>query len=62
MLIPITQEKFEQLIPLVASAEQYQYYWGKTEDFLRRALISFILVVLFIYWASCCEKPIPCGS
>ncbi|ANV83835.1 phosphate ABC transporter permease [Picosynechococcus sp. PCC 7003] len=47
MLIPITQEKFEQLIPLVASGEQYRYYWGKTEDFLRRALISFILVVLF---------------
>lgn len=47
MLIPITQEKFEQLIPLSASSEQYQYYWGKTEDFLRRALISFILVVIF---------------
>lgn len=47
MLIPITPEKFEQLIPLIASAEQYQYYWGKTEDFLRRALISFVLVVIF---------------
>lgn len=47
MLIPITQEKFEQLIPLIASAEQYQYYWGKTEDFLRRALISFVIVLIF---------------
>jgi hypothetical protein len=47
MLIPITQEKFDQLIPLIASAEQYQYYWGKTEDFLRRALISFVLVLIF---------------
>lgn len=47
MLIPITPEKFDELIPLIASAEQYQYYWGKTEDFLRRALISFILVVAF---------------
>lgn len=47
MLIPITQEKFDQLIPLIASAEQYKYYWGKTEDFLRRALISFVLVLIF---------------
>ncbi|MGB2925230.1 MAG: phosphate ABC transporter permease [Limnothrix sp.] len=52
MLIPITQEKFDQLIPLTASAEQYQYYWGKTEDFLRRALISFVLVVIFFILGS----------
>ena len=47
MLIPITREKLDELIPLIASAEQYQYYWGKTEDFLRRALISFVLVMTF---------------
>ncbi|AFY40298.1 hypothetical protein Lepto7376_4178 [[Leptolyngbya] sp. PCC 7376] len=56
MLIPITREKFDELIPLIASAEQYQYYWGKTEDFLRRALISFVLVVLIFIVGSILGK------
>ncbi len=56
MLIPITREKFDQLIPLTASAEQYKYYWGKTEDFLRRALISFILVVILFILGSILGK------
>ncbi|MDX2217072.1 MAG: phosphate ABC transporter permease [Oculatellaceae cyanobacterium bins.114] len=46
MLIPITRETFEQLIPLVATSDQYKYYWGKPDDFLRRLLISVIGVVL----------------
>ena len=42
MLIPITREKFEQLIPLIATGPQYAYFWGKFPDFLKRLLISVI--------------------
>ncbi|MBD2464343.1 phosphate ABC transporter permease [Oscillatoria sp. FACHB-1407] len=49
MLIPITRETFEQMIPLVATSDQYKYYWGKPDDFLRRLLISVVgVVVVFI--------------
>ncbi|NET55292.1 MAG: phosphate ABC transporter permease [Symploca sp. SIO2E6] len=40
MLIPITRQKFEQLIPFIATASQYRYYWGKFPDLLKRVLIS----------------------
>ncbi|MEC4804060.1 MAG: phosphate ABC transporter permease [Jaaginema sp. PMC 1080.18] len=46
MLIPITREKFEQLIPAIATASQYGYYWGKPRDFLRRLLISVVSVIV----------------
>lgn len=42
MLIPITRQKFEQLVPLTATATQYQYYWGKVSDVLKRVLISVV--------------------
>jgi len=49
MLIPLTRAKFEELIPSVATGDQYKYFWGKPADFLRRLLISVIgVVVAFI--------------
>lgn len=48
MLIPITREKFEQLIPLIATSVQYTYYWGKFSDFLKRLLISVVAVVVVL--------------
>ncbi len=45
MLVPITREKFEELIPTVATGPQYSYYWGKGPDLLRRFLISFLSLV-----------------
>ncbi|WP_009633635.1 hypothetical protein [Synechocystis sp. PCC 7509] len=50
MLVPLTRQKFEQVIPRIASAEQYKYYWGKSADFLRRLLFSVVgvLVVLVL--------------
>jgi hypothetical protein len=45
MLVPITREKFEQLVPAIATASQYGYYWGKPRDFLRRLLISVVAVI-----------------
>lgn len=49
MLIPLTQEKLEELIPRIATADQYHYYWGKASDFLRRMLISVVAgVCVFI--------------
>ncbi|NEP48136.1 MAG: phosphate ABC transporter permease [Moorea sp. SIO3C2] len=51
MLIPITREKFEQIVPVLATGLQYRYYWGKFRDFLRRLLISLIAVVVILILA-----------
>ncbi len=48
MLIPLTREAFERLVPPIATGSQYKYYWGKWQDILRRLLISF--VALTITW------------
>ena len=45
MLLPITRQKFEQLIPVIATGPQYAYFWGKFPDFLKRLLISVLAVV-----------------
>ncbi|MBW4505993.1 MAG: phosphate ABC transporter permease [Scytonematopsis contorta HA4267-MV1] len=42
MLVPLTRQKFEQLIPRIATGLQYKYYWGKFSDFLQRLLISVV--------------------
>jgi hypothetical protein len=46
MLIPLTRKKFEELVPPVATGDQYKFYWGKPSDFLRRLLISIAAVVV----------------
>jgi hypothetical protein len=48
MLVPLRREKFQQIIPMVATGPQYLHYWGNFSDCLRRALISFIGV--FVFW------------
>ena len=50
MLVPLTREKFEQLVPLIATGLQYKHYWGKFSNFLQRLLISVIIasVILLI--------------
>lgn len=49
MLIPLTREKFEQLIPLLATGSQYKYSWGKPRDIILRLLISVgIPLVLYL--------------
>ncbi|NJK38543.1 MAG: phosphate ABC transporter permease [Oscillatoriales cyanobacterium RM2_1_1] len=50
MLVPLTREKFEELIPASATSEQYKYIWGKFSDLLRRVLISVVsgAAILFI--------------
>jgi hypothetical protein len=52
MLIPITRQKFEQLIPTLATGPQYTYFWGKLSDVLKRVLISVsaVVVVLLLSW------------
>lgn len=45
MLVPITRETFEDLVPMVATGAQYSYYWGKGPELLRRFLISFLSLV-----------------
>jgi hypothetical protein len=48
MLKPLTREKLEQLIPLIATGEQYKYYWGKWSDLLNRLLISAVAVIVVV--------------
>ena len=43
MLIPLTRKTYEQLIPAVATADQYAYCSGKFPEFLKRALISAVV-------------------
>jgi hypothetical protein len=45
MLVPITRQKFEQIIPILATGPQYGYFWGKFPDFLKRLLISLLSIV-----------------
>jgi hypothetical protein len=46
MLISLNRKKFEELIPRVATGDQYKYTWGKLPDFLRRLLISLVGLVV----------------
>ena len=48
MLVPLTRQKFEQVIPRIASAEQYKYCWGKSADFLKRLLFSVVAVLVVL--------------
>lgn len=48
MLVPLTRQKFEQLIPLIATGPQYKYYWGKFANFLQRLLISVVVVAVIL--------------
>ena len=47
MLIPLTRQTLEQVIPVMGTGPQYNYYWGTWQDFLRRLLISLVAVVVF---------------
>ncbi len=48
MLVPLTRQKFEQIVPLIASGLQYKYYWGKFSNFLQRLLISVVTVAVLL--------------
>ncbi|WP_017655627.1 hypothetical protein [Fortiea contorta] len=48
MLVPLTRQKFEQVIPLIATGPQYKYYWGKFSNFIQRLLISVVAVVVIL--------------
>ncbi|MDY6938265.1 MAG: phosphate ABC transporter permease [Cyanobacteriota bacterium] len=48
-LVPLTRDKFEELIPLYATGGQYLYCWGKFQDFLKQLLISVIAVAAIAF-------------
>ena len=48
MLRPLTRDKFEQLIPSIATSAQYAHYWGEWKDLLNRLLISVVAVVVVL--------------
>jgi hypothetical protein len=48
MLVPLTRKKFDQIVPLIATGDQYRYYWGKFASFLQRLLISLVSVVVLL--------------
>ncbi len=48
MLVPLTRKTFEQLIPIVATSDQYRSCWGNFSDVLKRALISAVSVLAIV--------------
>jgi hypothetical protein len=52
MLIPLTRESFEELIPIIATGPQYAYFWGKFSDLLKRLLISVVGVLVLLIIAN----------
>ncbi|MBW4645669.1 MAG: phosphate ABC transporter permease [Goleter apudmare HA4340-LM2] len=48
MLVPLTRQKFEQVIPLIATGPQYKYCWGKFSNFIQRLLVSVVAVVAIL--------------
>ncbi|AFY32925.1 hypothetical protein [Calothrix sp. PCC 7507] len=48
MLVPLTRQKFEQIIPLIATGPQYKYYWGKVSNFIQRLLVSVVAIVAIL--------------
>jgi hypothetical protein len=48
MLVPLTRQKFEQVIPLIATGPQYKYYWGKVSNFIQRILVSVVAIVAIL--------------
>jgi hypothetical protein len=47
MIIPLKRQNFNELIPSVPTSDQYQYYWGSSQDAFRRVLISVALLIVF---------------
>ncbi|XLQ11939.1 MAG: phosphate ABC transporter permease [cyanobacterium endosymbiont of Epithemia adnata isolate EadnSB Bon19] len=48
MLIPLTHQALDKIIPAIATGAQYASCWGRARDVLRRLLIS--VVALTIFW------------
>ncbi len=47
MLIPLTRQAFEEIIPAIATGAQYASCWGRSRDLLRRLLISVVALTTF---------------
>jgi len=47
MITPLKRKKFDELIPAVPTSDQYQYFWGQSQDVFRRILISVAMLVTF---------------
>ena len=47
MLIPLTRQVFEKIIPAIATGAQYASCWGRARDVLRRLLISVVALTTF---------------
>jgi len=48
MLTPLKRKKFDELIPIIATSNQYQCYWGQANDLYSRILISVGLLVITV--------------
>ncbi len=46
MLIPLKREITEQIIPVIATGNQYAYYWGNWQNFLKNLFISLVGVIV----------------
>ena len=46
MLIPLKRETSEEIIPVIATGNQYAYYWGNWQTLLKNLFISLVGVVV----------------
>ncbi|ACB51838.1 conserved hypothetical protein [Crocosphaera subtropica ATCC 51142] len=46
MLVPLTRDALEEIIPPIATGNQYSFYWGKWRDLLQRLFVSFVALVV----------------
>lgn len=51
MLIPIKKKIAEEIIPVIATSNQYAYYWGNLQTILKNLFLS--LVGILIIWLVC---------
>jgi hypothetical protein len=48
MLVPLTRSTLEEIIPLIATGNQYAYYWGSLSNLLKQLLISVVSFLLIL--------------
>ena len=48
MLVSLTRSTLEEIIPLIATGNQYAHYWGSISNFLKQLLISVVSLLLIL--------------
>ncbi|MCS6959283.1 MAG: hypothetical protein RMK91_04460 [Pseudanabaenaceae cyanobacterium SKYGB_i_bin29] len=46
MLLPLSRQQLNELLPLIPTREQYEYYWGTGQDLFRRIMVSVAIATI----------------